>query len=294
MNPFYLQNLWVEFSKNLFSCTSLYLGAVLFTNEVFKFPTILWPMTDYNYLIEQLIPAVKKAGEAIMRIYHQGVEHTLKQDGSPVTKADKAAELIILDALNKLNTGITIISEENPESHALKPSKVFFLVDPLDGTKEFLKCDGKGAFTVNVALIENHVPVMGIIYAPALGRMFYGSKENGAFENGKPIGVRKVLTTQKVAVASESHRDAQTDEWLKNQDIKNIVSIGSSLKFCLIACGEADIYPRFSPTMEWDTAAGDAILRAAGGMVSHMNGSPFKYGKKEYRNDAFIAVGQNI
>ena len=248
-------------------------------------------MTDYNYLIKQLLPAVKRAGEAIMKVYHQDVEHTLKQDGSPVTKADKAAELIILDTLNELNTNIAIISEENPKSHTLKPPKAFFLVDALDGTKEFLKCDGKGAFTVNVALVENQVPVMGIIHAPALGRIFYGSKENGAFENGKPIGIRQVPASERIAVASVSHRDAQTDEWLKNHAIKNIVSIGSSLKFCLIACGEADIYPRFSPTMEWDTAAGDAILRAAGGMVAHMDGCPFKYGKKEYRNGPFIAGG---
>ena len=173
----------------------------------------------------------------------------------------------------------------------LAPS-VFFLVDPLDGTKEFLKCDGKGAFTVNIALIENKEPTLGIVYAPALGRMFFGSKGNGAFEGDRSICARREIAGKKIAVASQSHRDAKTDAWLSKNNISETVSIGSSLKFGLLANGEADVYPRFSPTMEWDTAAGDAILRAAGGMVLNPDGSPFTYGKTDYRNGAFIATGE--
>lgn len=246
-------------------------------------------MIDTSNFIARLVPVAKEAGLAIMKVYHKGAEHSLKEDGSPVTLADKAAEQIILSALKAMNTGITIISEENPDSHKLEAPEVFFLVDPLDGTKEFLKKDGKGAFTVNIALIENGEPTLGIIYAPALDRMFYGAKGIGAFEGSKQIQVRKKPNTNLIAVASQSHRDAETNKWLVENKIKETISIGSSVKFCLLACGEADIYPRFSPTMEWDTAAGDAILRAAGGMVSNPDGSPFQYGKDEYKNGAFIA-----
>lgn len=246
-------------------------------------------MINYSNLITVLLPIAEKAGEEIMAVYNEGFDHDLKSDGSPVTKADKAAEKIILDALKAYAPEITVISEENPLSHDLEAPDVFFLVDPLDGTKEFLKRDGKGAFTVNIALIENKIPTLGIIYAPALNRMFYGSKDLGAFENEKPIQVREVLNEKRVAVASQSHRDKDTDQWLKDHNLKTTVSIGSSLKFALLACGEADLYPRFSPTMEWDTAAGDAILRAAGGVVTHPDGTPFEYGKANYRNGGFIA-----
>ncbi len=248
-------------------------------------------MTDYSNLIDKLVPIAKEAGSAIMEFYNSNAHHTLKEDGSPVTLADKTAEKIILSALRELNTGITIISEENPESHLLKAPSKFFLVDPLDGTKEFLKYDGKGSFTVNIALIENGVPTLGIIYAPALERMFYGALNIGAFENSHPIKTNKHILASPIAVASVSHRDVETDKWLVENKVEQIKSIGSSLKFCLLACGEADVYPRFSPTMEWDTAAGDAILRAAGGMVSHTDGKPFHYGKKQYHNGAFIAKG---
>lgn len=246
-------------------------------------------MINYSSLLEKLIPVAKEAGLAIMDIYYKDADHSLKKDGSPVTLADKAAEKIILSALKEMNTGITIISEENPDSHKLNAPTTFFLVDPLDGTKEFLKKDGKGAFTVNIALIENGAPTLGIIYAPALDRMFYGAQGIGAFEDSKQIKIEGKSKSNLIAVASQSHRDAETDKWLTENNIKEIISIGSSLKFCLLACGEADMYPRFGPTMEWDTAAGDAILRSAGGMVSNPDGSPFKYGKDEYRNGAFIA-----
>lgn len=246
-------------------------------------------MVNYSYLLNSLLPIARQAGKAIMDVYTEGFEHALKSDGSPVTKADKAAEKIILDGLKQHAPDIIVISEENPESHDLKAPETFFLVDPLDGTKEFLKRDGKGAFTVNIALIENNAPTLGIIYAPALDRMFYGATDLGAFEDADPIKVCHVKTEKRIAVASQSHRDEKTNQWLAENNLNETVSIGSSLKFALLACGEAHIYPRFSPTMEWDTAAGDAILRAAGGSVTNPDGSTFQYGKVKYLNGGFIA-----
>ncbi len=244
-------------------------------------------------LYNALLPAVREAGDTIMQIYHQGASVSVKTDGSPVTEADRQAEAILLRALKEVAPDTTIISEENAESHKLTAPEQFFLVDPLDGTKEFLKADGQGAFTVNIALIENGTPIWGIVFAPALDRMFIGSRADGAYEirNDEEIAiaVRDVPESGPVAVASVSHRDEETDKWLAEYNIEQTVSIGSSLKFCLVAGGEADVYPRFGPTMEWDTAAGDAILRAAGGVVTAPTGLPFVYGKPEYRNGAFIA-----
>lgn len=245
-------------------------------------------MINYSNLIKSLLPAVLSAGNVIMSVYKESGLHDIKQDGSPVTKADKLAEVILLKALSEHAPDIQIISEENPDSHRLEAPSVFFLVDPLDGTKEFIKQDGKGAFTVNIALIEDGAPTMGIVYAPALERLFYGAKAFGAYENNIKLKMPE-LSNNKIAVASISHRDATTNQWLEDQSINNIVSIGSSLKFVLLAANEAHVYPRFSPTMEWDTAAGDAILRAAGGMVYNIDGTHFEYGKPDYRNGDFIA-----
>ncbi|MEM9330538.1 MAG: 3'(2'),5'-bisphosphate nucleotidase CysQ [Pseudomonadota bacterium] len=246
----------------------------------------------YATLIDDLSPVARQAGKAIMEIHARGVSADFKSDGSPVTEADRAAEEIILKALQKIAPETTIISEENTHSHHLEAPERFFLVDPLDGTKEFLKTDGKGAFTVNIALIENQLPVMGIVYAPALDRMFAGSIDHGANENGLPISARLTPHTGPVAVASASHRDAETDDWLAANAVEQIVSIGSSLKFCLLATGEADVYPRFGPTMEWDTAAGEAVLRSAGGSVMRPDGTAFLYGKPGFRNGAFVAKGR--
>ena len=250
---------------------------------------------DEPQIVETLLPAVKYAGEEIMKIYKLKPNKLIKNDGSPVTIADKAAEKILIDKLTECFPKVPIVSEENPTSHKLKAPKEFFLVDPLDGTKEFLKFDGKGSFTVNVALIRGGVPVLGIVYAPALDRLFYGTKVNGALEENKNqlknIGIRKLIKDSVVAVASSSHRDDETNNWLAQNKLSKTVSIGSSLKFCLVACGEADVYPRFGPTMEWDTAAGDAVLRFAGGRVENLDGSIFKYGKKDYKNISFIAMG---
>jgi len=248
-------------------------------------------MMDHQALMDALVPVAREAGHRIMAIHARGFEADTKNDGSPVTEADEAAEAIILAALEEIAPEITVISEENASSHSLKAPELFFLVDPLDGTREFVKSDGKGAFTVNIALVQDHQPVLGVVYAPALDRMFSGCVNLGARENGKAIGTRDIPLSGPVAVASVSHRDAMTDRWLAENNIEQTVSIGSSLKFCLLAAGEADLYPRFGPTMEWDTAAGHAILRAAGGTVSNPDKTPFLYGKPDYRNGAFIASG---
>ncbi len=253
---------------------------------------------NHTALTEQLVAIALPAGEAIMDVYNKTPEAELKSDGSPVTEADKAAEKIILAGLQQCAPDIPVVSEENEESHRMNAPERFFLVDPLDGTKEFLRHDGNGSFTVNIALIENGSPVLGVVYAPALDRLFVGTRGHGASEtkNGesKPISVRKNPSTGLVAVASRSHLDEKTDQWLKDQDINQTVSIGSSLKFCLVACGEADIYPRFGQTMEWDTAAGHAVLLAAGGVVTTPENAAFGYGKPDFRNGPFIAGANNV
>jgi 3'(2'), 5'-bisphosphate nucleotidase len=249
---------------------------------------------DHQALTEQLVAIARPAGNAIMDVYSKMPEAHVKLDGSPVTEADRAAEKIILAGLADCAPDIPVVSEESEESHRMQAPERFFLVDPLDGTKEFLRRDGKGSFTVNIALIENGIPVLGVVYAPALDRLFAGALVDGASETEhghvRPISVRPEPASGTVAVASLSHRDEQTDRWLKERMIEQTVSIGSSLKFCLVACGEADVYPRFGPTMEWDTAAGHAVLLAAGGQVTTPEGKPFVYGKPDFRNGPFIAA----
>lgn len=248
-------------------------------------------------LLADLEPIVRDAGVAIMAVYasmiasKQPIART-KDDGSPVTEADEKAEAIILAGLKACAPDVPIVSEENAASHAMDAPDRFFLVDPLDGTREFLKGDGAGSFTVNIALMENGVPVLGIVHAPALDRCFKGAMGLGATENGQAISVRDVPADGAIAVASLSHRDVQTDQWLSERGITETRSIGSSLKFCLLACGQADVYPRFGSTMEWDTAAGHAVLSAAGGRVEHPDGRVFDYAKPEFRNGPFVAYGR--
>ncbi|MCY6380129.1 3'(2'),5'-bisphosphate nucleotidase CysQ [Hoeflea prorocentri] len=249
---------------------------------------------NHQVLTDELEAVARSAGAAIMDFYGACPRVKLKTDGSPVTAADNAAEAIILAALAKQASHIAVISEENERSHELQAPQRFFLVDPLDGTKEFLKNDEAGAFTVNIALIEHGQPVLGVVYAPALDRLFAGTVGSGATETCKgkrrSIAVRSPPAEGPVAVASCSHRDDATERWLAENDISDTISIGSSLKFCLLACGEADIYPRFGTTMEWDTAAGHAVLRAAGGHVTTPDNKPFTYGKPDFRNGPFIAA----
>ena len=227
-----------------------------------------------------------------MEIYQTDFDIDIKGDQSPVTKADIEAEAIILKGLRTAYPNLPIVAEEEAAAgNVPEIADYFVLVDPLDGTREFTSRNG--AFTVNIALIHDRKPVAGVVHAPALNRTFGGVVANNAFElidgEAKPIHGRKADYDNIVAVASRSHRDEKTDVFLKKFNIKETISIGSSLKFCLLAAGEADIYPRFGRTMEWDTAAGHAVLSAAGGCVTNEDGTPFLYGKRNQPNDTDFA-----
>jgi 3'(2'), 5'-bisphosphate nucleotidase len=251
----------------------------------------------------KLAQAVTAAGPAILEVYEAGCTATLKGDGSPLTEADLRAQEKILAALARLTPGIPVVSEEDSGERApCGPNEIFILVDPLDGTREFLARNGE--FTVNAALIERGAPVAGAVYAPVLGELWVGGAE--AFHCGgvhgetpppksqwRPISGR-VAPAKMTALASRSHLDPATKAFLEKLPIGESRSAGSSLKFCLLAEGKADVYPRFGPTMEWDTAAGHAVLLAAGGVVLREDGAPLSYGKTEsgLRNPSFIAWGR--
>ncbi len=242
------------------------------------------------------------AGRIILSHYVEEIVARKKEDRSPVTDADEEAEKFILQRLRHLAEGVPIVAEEEVAAGRVpKVGHRFFLVDPLDGTKEFINRNGE--FTVNIAEIVEGKPVRGVVYAPAKDRMFFGEVASGAFEiEAKPGGapaysearritVRAPAKDGLVAVASRSHRDSKTEEYLKHYPVKEFVTAGSSLKFCLVAAGEADIYPRHGTTMEWDTAAGHAVLAAAGGSVMTVDSQPFHYGKPRFENPHFVARG---
>jgi len=246
-----------------------------------------------------------QAGEILVAHYEAGVEVRRKEDHSPVTAADEEAEAYILARLGTLAPEVPVIAEEEAAAGRLQTiGHRFFLVDPLDGTKEFINRNGE--FTVNIAEIVDGKPVLGVVYAPAKGRLFLGEAGRGAFEIGtaphalpdfaglRRIAARPAPADGLVAVASRSHRDSKTEEYLAHYPVKEFVTAGSSLKFCLVAAGEADIYPRHGNTMEWDTAAGHAVLAAAGGRVTQVDGAPFVYGKaaEGYKNPYFVARGR--
>ena len=241
--------------------------------------------------INNLCDIARRAGDAIMAIAAPTVLR--KADQSPVTTADTAANDLIVTALTNLTPHIPVISEEGAKDLD-EPDQPFWLVDPLDGTKELIA--GNGEFTVNIALIEQRKPILGVIYAPAVKRLFFSSGTEKTFQqfgNAAPrrITARTVTSGSIVALASRSHLDERTHEFLRQSDVNEIQQMGSSLKLCLIAAGEADIYPRFGPTMEWDTAAGHAILNAAGGSLTTIDGQPLRYAKPELRNPSFVARG---
>jgi 3'(2'), 5'-bisphosphate nucleotidase len=259
---------------------------------------------NYKKICEIFRSLALISGEVVMEIYkHNKFEVLLKSDDSPVTIADKKADKIITKGLKKYFPEIPIITEEQVGSHRLD-AKVFFIVDPLDGTKEFIK--RRGDFTVNIALVCGGKPIRGIVYAPARNRLFYTNsigkavEETGHFSVLKMGLVKNIQTaladnTALKVIASKSHRDLQTNQYISNYSCKKIVSAGSSLKFCLLAAGEADLYPRFGPTMEWDTAAGHAVLSAAGGIVVQAdNKRHLKYGKPGYKNPFFIAASKSV
>lgn len=255
--------------------------------------------------IAGLLNAAIAAGAEILRIYETDFAVAYKDDESPVTLADVAAERIIVAALNRLAPDIPVVAEEAAAAGQVPPAaERFFLVDPLDGSKEFISRNGE--FTVNIGLIEHGVPVLGVVYAPALGRIWWGQAGEGAFSGqvvDGVIGERRKIAVRGAAVdgievvGSRSHGAGDTDGWLNRFRVARYVPAGSSLKFCLVASGEADLYPRLGRTMEWDTAAGDAILRAAGGRVETLFGELLCYGKRNQGHDAdfanphFVAFG---
>jgi 3'(2'), 5'-bisphosphate nucleotidase len=249
--------------------------------------------------MQSLIDLAVVAGAEIMAIYATDFSAKAKGDLTPVTEADEAAENIILAGLAKLRPDVPVMSEEAASVGRIPDvAGRFFLVDPLDGTKEFISRNGE--FTVNIALIEHGVPVAGVVLAPALKRVFWGEQGQGAAQgvidgdvaaHWQMLGVRPCPADGAVVVASRSHRDAATEDYLRTVKVKSLCSAGSSLKFCLVAAAEADLYPRFGRTMEWDTAAGHAVLLAAGGKVMTVEGEVLCYGKRArgYDNPGFIA-----
>lgn len=261
--------------------------------------------TDGDLLIA-LKEIALRAGEAILAIYAQGedIDVRIKSDDSPVTEADQAAETLILRSLAKLNPDIPIISEEASAAGRLPALKGprFWLVDPLDGTKEFLSRNGE--FTVNIALIEGGTPVAGVVHAPAIETTWTGTKAADVPAGGaahvsqaggpeQPISARKIPSAGATVIASRRHGSGTAlDEFLADFVVNDMISAGSSLKFCRVASGQADLYPRFGRTMEWDTAAGHAVLRAAGGSVRNLDGTPLIYGKAGFENPHFIARGR--
>lgn len=244
-----------------------------------------------------LVAAALAGGAAILPIYKGPIMAREKSDASPVTFADEAAEAAILACLAAAAPNIPVIAEEAVSRGELPPTDgLFFLVDPLDGTKEFIA--QLGEFTVNIALVENGAPVAGVVYAPAIGRLFLGvhgasAREarvvDGAISDWRVIAARTPPPEGLVAVASRSHAGPDTDAFLARHPVVARVSAGSSLKFCLVAAGEADVYPRMGRTMEWDTAAGHAVLTAAGGRVARLDGTPLTYGKRNRAEDTDFA-----
>ncbi|WP_457103634.1 3'(2'),5'-bisphosphate nucleotidase CysQ [Mesorhizobium sp. URHB0026] len=246
------------------------------------------------------------AGREVMRVFHAGCAVDRKSDASPVTEADRESEKIILAGLRAAFPDIPCVAEEEAAAGIMpgELGETFFLVDPLDGTKEFV--NRRTDFTVNIALVRHGVPEVGVVFAPCSGRFFSGRPgraealevdDDYRIVSRRLISVRTAATPLAV-VASRSHNTPETEAYIRELGAAEIVSVGSSLKFCLLANAEADVYPRFGRTMEWDTAAGDAVLRAAGGTTRTLDGKPLTYGKRNQADDAdfanphFIASGK--
>jgi 3'(2'), 5'-bisphosphate nucleotidase len=250
---------------------------------------------DHAQLIDIMLGAALEAGAIILDIYQRPIDAQQKSDGSPVTEADEKAEKAILAHLAQ--TGIPVLAEESAAAgHIPDLGDRFFVVDPLDGTKEFIKRNGE--FTVNIALVENGQPTLGVVTAPARNQGYLGSMD-GAFrftiadhKAGPMAPLQSSQTSEMKVVASRSHGHAALEVLCADFLVQDNVSIGSSLKFCLVADGQARFYPRFTPTCEWDTAAGHAVLRAQGGCVLTLDGSDLAYGKTDTRflNPYFIAA----
>jgi 3'(2'), 5'-bisphosphate nucleotidase len=249
--------------------------------------------SEHLRLVDDIAEAAREAGEAILAIVRRGFEVESKQDASPVTEADRAAELVILAALARAAPGVPVIAEEEVAAGRIPAhDEIYFLVDPLDGTKEFVR--GGDDYTVNIGLIERGIPRLGVVFAPATGRLHGGCVGDGAWLD-EGAGRSAIATRPRgeivTAVASKSHLNQATIDYLEAAvGTCGYVSVGSSLKFCIVAEGQADIYPRAAPTSEWDTAAGHAVLLAAGGLVDGPEGDALRYGKRAFLNRAFVAT----
>ncbi|MCR8548750.1 3'(2'),5'-bisphosphate nucleotidase CysQ [Salipiger sp. P9] len=259
---------------------------------------------NYETLVQVMRRLALEAGDKIMEIYNSDdFEVKSKSDQSPVTEADEAADELISAGLREVFPDVALVTEEQADSHT-QEVMTFLIVDPLDGTKEFVK--RRGDFTVNIALVEEGVPTRGVVYAPARGRMFYTDalgksvEEAGPFDKETPgaltpLSVSDADNSALMVVASKSHRDEATDAYINQYSVKDSKSAGSSLKFCLVATGEADLYPRLGRTMEWDTAAGHAVLNGAGGRVVRFDDhTPLAYGKAGFANPFFIAYAPGV
>ncbi len=259
---------------------------------------------DYDALAVAMRRLALEAGDKIMQIYAApDFDVRAKSDSSPVTAADEAADAIISAGLRAAFPDVPLVTEEQAGSHTQIVS-TFLIVDPLDGTKEFIQ--RRGDFTVNIAYVVDGVPVRGVVYAPAKGRMFFTQadgqsvEETGNFPKAAagpthPIRVTEPDNAALMVVASKSHRDQATDDYIARYNVRDMTSAGSSLKFCLVATGEADLYPRVGRTMEWDTAAGHAVLTGAGGIVVRYDDhAPLTYGKPGFANPFFIAHAPGV
>ena len=251
-------------------------------------------------LTEQIGEIARRAGRIIMDIYKTDFDVESKDDSSPVTKADQEAEDLIFRAIREgITSEFPMVGEEAASAGNVPDvsGHTFWLIDPLDGTKEFISRNGE--FTVNIALIENGIPVMGVVHLPVTDDTYIGSRagsfaQYGGSGTAGQIQCRQPAADGLVAIASRSHGSEAVDTYLEKFPIKERIGAGSSLKFCRVAEGKADIYPRFGPTMEWDTAAGHAVLMYAGGEVVKEDGTGLQYGKPDFRNPFFIARGPNI
>lgn len=271
---------------------------------------------DFPNLLTQLVALAEQAGDVILRLYHAPVNSLQmvrkKSDHSPVTDADIAANQVIVDGLARLTPDIPIISEELPTLPDIDVTKPFWLVDPLDGTRSFVrhldpqKDKSKGEFCVLIALIVEQAPVLGVIHIPLEGRSYAGILPNPLFaevtpmawrqEKGsdvrQPIAVRATPQEGMTAYTSRFYPSPHMDAYLEQYPVAERLRASSAIKFCRVAEGAADFYPRLGPTMEWDSAAGQAIVEAAGGSVTTLDGAPFRYGKPDYRNDGFLVWGR--
>ena len=256
-------------------------------------------MIDRPGLLEAVLEIAQAAGEAIMAVYEREFAVELKDDRSPLTEADQDAHRIIVEGLGRLSPALPVLSEESASDAFENRRKWdrFWLVDPLDGTKEFIKRNGE--FTVNIALIERHAPVLGVVVAPALAAAYTGVVGTGAYkragDGALPIRVRRPAADPLRVVGSRSHASPELASFLEQIGPHEIKPMGSSLKICLVAEGEADLYPRLGPTSEWDTAAAQAILISAGGSMMDLTGKPLAYNTREsILNPHFVALGDDI